>query len=128
MAVGIGTVWLLALAVLTAATANPVTLNREQILRSAVVVQARVDDLQSGTCAVLDAWGPDLVGEFIRIHNLADTPARNGGEYLLPLSSAGPEDWNVTPTRLPHAPPLIYPATDQAREQLQRILQQLENG
>jgi hypothetical protein len=126
LAAVIGAVWLLALAWLTIATSNPVTLNRDQVLRSFIVVQARVDDVQTGTCTVLDHWGPGEPGEFIRIRNLAETSAREGGEYLIPLSPAQPEDWMVTPTPLPRNPPLIYPATDPVREQLERILQRPE--
>jgi hypothetical protein len=121
-AVALAAGWWVCLSLLALFTANPVTLNREQILRSKDVVTGTiVGDPGSGKVSVTEEWkGHDLRGT-IMVANLATTIARQGTSYLIPLS-ASDETFRVTETLLPNGAPLIYPATYDALEQLQEIL------
>jgi len=119
-------VWWGVLAALTYYTANPVTLNREQILRSALVVTGTiVGDPGEGRVTVEREWKKSPVkketSETILVSNLTEAGARRGLSYLMPLSR-GSDGFHVTPTLLPNAAPLIYPATPDAIKQLEAIL------
>lgn len=116
--------WVLALAALAVTHANPVTLNREQLLRAEVIVSAQVDDLAEGACTVRRQWRGEERLESIRVANLRETSAVNGGVYLLPLSQTQPGLFEVVAAHLPSRPYLIYPATDDALQQLQHLLEQ----
>jgi hypothetical protein len=122
----IASAWIAFLVVLTLISANPVTLNREQILESTLVIAGEVEDLPAGKVSVL----PDadiLMDQTIVIRNLQDTPARPGERYLFPLQPVFtrglPERgvFQATPSRLPDRAPLIYPDGEIALRQLQAI-------
>ncbi len=114
--------WLVFLMTLAVTTANPVTLNREQVSRADVVVTGRVVDLASGRCDVQRRWtrGPDL--DSVSVANLRQTGARSGALYILPLHSRGDGRFEVVPSRLPNKAPLVYPATPDAFLQLESLL------
>lgn len=133
IAASLTAVWLLALAGLAIFTANPVTLNRHQIELAELVVSGRVVDLGSGEVAVERTWKGAAPADQLQVGNLADTPAAAGGVYILPLTAAE-GGLVVTPARRRRderaarqpldtgGPPLIYPATPEALEQLQQAL------
>lgn len=125
LAVVLLTAWILLLTLLVTVTANPVTLNRQQILDSFVVVRARVVDTERGDCTVLQSWPQDHhPGQSIHVRNLTATGARAGEIYLLPLVQALHGDWDVTPSPLPGNQPLIYPDDSKAMGRLQQLLGQ----
>ena len=118
---------------MTAVTANPVTINAEQVLRSDYVVKATLsDDPASGsstdvlveqTWVIAEKHKP--LSEMIQIDNLHQTDARQGRTYFMPLTKNGDGSYHVTETRLPQAPPMIYPAGVRASEQLEKVLESL---
>ncbi len=114
--------WGLTLALLALFTANPVVLNREQILGSQYVVTGTVaGDPSKGQVSVEREWRKNALSGTITVENLAAAGARPGIAYVIPLSR--PEDaFRVTETPFSNGASLIYPATTDALEQLQAIL------
>lgn len=111
-----------ALIIMALTTANPVTLNRHQILQAEMVVIGRVDSLPKGTVTVEEVWGGDLDAETITVETLRAAGARTGERYLLPLQTVGPPNlYSVVATPLPSGDRLIYPATTEALEQLRAL-------
>ena len=103
--------WGITLALLAMFTANPVMLNREQILGSRYVVTATV----VGRPVLGPGFGragmekARLAGT-ITVENLAEAGERQGSTYVIPLSR--PYDaFRVTESPFPVARPLMYPAT-----------------
>ncbi len=123
--------WIVALAVLAAFTANPVTLNQDQIRRSGFIVTATVVDLETSRVLIDQEWrGGALQGEIV-VRNLRETSAESRRKYILPLSRAndGKDEFVVTGSLVPVSAsepekkkPLIYPADDDAIGQLKEIL------
>jgi hypothetical protein len=116
--------WGLALGGMALFTANPVTLNREQVLRSDAVIRGDVVDLEEGQVQVERLWPVrrPVEGESLRLANLKATKASNGEAYLMPVSRTA-DGYEVTRTSLPGEVPLIYPATNEAEAQLERVLE-----
>jgi hypothetical protein len=113
--------WWIALALLAVFTANPVTLNREQIRRAQYVVMATVNDPRQGRVTVEREWKRNALHGAITVENLAAAAPRAGVSYLIPLTPAGKE-YGITDAPLPKSVSLIYPATPDAMAQLQAIL------
>jgi hypothetical protein len=125
IALGIALGWFIVLGLLATFTANPVTLNRDQILRSEVVVTGTVVDASQALVKVDQAWkGRDVPAE-LRIENLAVTGARANEQYIFPISISrtGERRYRVTESRLPNEAPLIYPATEEALAMLRGVLE-----
>ena len=124
IAATLGALWIAALAALAVFTANPITLNREQIMTSDAVVTARVLDPAAGTVAVEKVWKSrtELTAERLALDNLDKGRIRAGALYLVPLSRVRADRYEVTRTQLPNQQPLVYPATDDAVRQLEAIL------
>lgn len=127
-ALAIGLLWVGALIALVAVTSNPVTLNRLQIAESQFVVTARVLDVSAGTVEVSHEWrqGAGPADAEIVLDNLKQTEARNGREFLIPVSREPGGRLVVTATRLPNARPLVYPSTPEARTALTELMDQLQ--
>jgi hypothetical protein len=117
----IAALWWCSLALMAAFTANPVTLNREQILRSDAVVTGTVDTGR-GSVEVQKQWKGDALAKTLEIGRLKETGARDGRTYLVPLEKEPSGGYDVTRSRLPNNDPLIYPATTEAIAQLERLL------
>ena len=121
-AAGFAGLWILGLVLLAVFTANPVTLNREQILRSDYLVTATRKSPDSPMLEVKKEWKhAEKFGE-VAVANLNEITMPAGREFLVPLERLGQKRFLVTPTTLPNAAPLIYPATPEAESQLQEIL------
>jgi hypothetical protein len=114
--------WGIALALLALFTANPVMLNREQILGSPYIVTGTaVAEPSSGRVSVEREWKKSALAGTITVENLARAGARKGITYIIPLSR--PDDaFRVTEAPFAGGAPLIYPATPDAIQQLQAIL------
>jgi len=108
--------WYVALIGLAALTGNPVTLNRDQLLRSGLVVSGSVDE--HGTVSHVNVWKGVAPEGGITVKSFHWSP----GSYILPLQSADRESLEITPTRLPGNRPLIYPATESSLEVLRETL------
>lgn len=116
-------VWVIALIAMAVWASNPVTLNRQQVLRAlqeGVVVRARVLDVDAGRCEALEQWPAAEVGETFEVANLKQTEAEPGHIYLLPLLRTD-TGFTVAPTLLPGGKPLVYPDTPEALAQLQEL-------
>lgn len=122
-AAAVAVLWWIALGMLALFTANPVTLNREQILRSSYVVTGKVVDAERGTVEVEKEWKQSGFGGTVHVGRLEETGARAGRSYIIPIEKAADGMLNVTRSRLPNEAPLIYPATAEAAAQLSRLLQ-----
>ncbi|MCH7686417.1 MAG: hypothetical protein IH899_07015, partial [Planctomycetes bacterium] len=55
--------------------------------------------------------------------NLKETGAKADVSYIIPVTESREGRYNVTTTRLPNNPPLIYPNTPESVRQLQSILE-----
>lgn len=103
-------------------TANPVTLNREQILDSPYVVTGTVvGDPASGHVAVEREWKKQALSGTIEVAKLAATGAKAGVAYIIPLAKP---DHALEVTEAPNSngTTLVYPATPEALDQLKSIL------
>jgi len=112
-------VWYVALISLAALTGNPVTLNREQLRRSGLIVSGSVDE--HGTVSHVNVWQGVAPEGGITVTSFSWPP----GSYILPLRSIDRRTLEVTPTRLPGNRPLVYPATETSLELLQRTLKSI---
>jgi hypothetical protein len=113
--------WCAILIVMACLTANPVTLNRDQILRADFVITGRVvSEPAIGEVSVSREWKKNRLTGTIHVENLTDARVRQGETYLLPLSPSS-TGYRVTEERLAKAV-LIYPATSEAIDQLEQIL------
>jgi hypothetical protein len=102
-------------------TANPVTLNRDQILRADFVITGKVESEPAlREVLVLREWKKNGLTGKIHVENLEDARVRRGGTYLMPLSHAS-TGYRVTETRA-SSPAIVYPATPEAIDQLEKIL------
>jgi hypothetical protein len=112
-AILIGMAWL---------TANPVTLNRDQILRADFVITGKIEsEPAQGEVSVSREWKKNGLKGMIHVENLEEAKVRRGGTYLMPLSHAS-TGYRVTEARLANSAALVYPATPAAIEQLEEIL------
>ena len=121
LAAVIAILWPAALALLVLTTANPITLNRRQILEADAVVTAQVIDLESGTCRIVKQWSGENLPHDLVVSKLTEAGIQPAGEWILPLVRSS-DGWEVIPLRLPSQPRLVYPATADAVRQLQEIL------
>ncbi len=115
--------WCVMLITMAWLTANPVTLNRDQILRADFVVTGKVESEPAsvGQVAVSREWKTNGLSGTIHVENLAEAKARPGATYLIPLSRST-TGYRVTDARLDDGAPMIYPETPTAIEQLEAIL------
>jgi hypothetical protein len=103
-------------------TANPVTLNRDQIFRADFVITGKVESEPAiGEVSVSREWKKNGLKGIIHVENLEDAKVLRGGTYLLPLSHAS-TGYRVTDARRADSAALVYPATPVAIEQLEKIL------
>lgn len=124
IAVAVAALWLLALGSLALFTANPVTLNVEQVRTSEYVVTGCLAGDERRVLVVERQWkGAETLAE-LRVGNLSQTAIKHGQSYLVPLSRTRSGALEVTETDLPENPPLVYPATDEAIAQLKAIFAQ----
>jgi hypothetical protein len=115
-------VWMVALLVLAHYTANPVVLNREQVLESPYVITGTVvGDAASGKISVEREWKRQAFSGTITVANLQATGAKTGETYIIPLSKPD-ESWQVTEVPNSSGTLLVYPATPPALDQLKAIM------
>jgi hypothetical protein len=114
--------WMVSLLVLAHYTANPVMLNREQILESPYVVTGIVvGNPASGRISVEREWKKQALTGTITVANLTATGAKTGDTYIIPLYKPD-ESLHVTEAPNSNGTPLIYPASPAALDQLKAIV------
>ncbi len=118
--IGAAIVWWIVLLAMAIFTANPITLNRDQIQRADFVVTGTVDETQPHTLIVEREWKKKAGLKQVAVENLDETGARPGRTYLVPLSKDVNGRYFVTETKDERL--LIYPAEDEAVKQLEAIL------
>ena len=124
IAVALALAWVAILSILAVTQANPVTLNRDQILRAEVIVSARIDDVAEGACTVEQQWKDGESLSAITVSNLHETAAGSGRTFILPLQRNPAGAFEVVAAPLPDRPYLVYPATDEVLQQLRQQLEQ----
>ena len=113
--------WLIGLGVLSILTANPITLNRDQVLSATDVLTAVVEDAKAGSVRVEKSWRGAVSEDHLALSNLSATKPAAGDRLLIPVSrSRG--GWRVTLSKLSNEPPLVYPATPESEGQLRQLL------
>ncbi|MEW4488506.1 hypothetical protein AB1L42_10520 [Thalassoglobus sp. JC818] len=120
IAVVVGAIWLSLLLWMTVQYANPVMLNRAQILRSQAVLDGRFPTLENEFIAVKDGEPQEEIQPF-HFSNFSELSIQPDQEYLIPVIFDG-DKVIVTPSPIKDIP-LIYPVTDEARKQLAEIAQ-----
>lgn len=113
--------WMIGLGVLSFLTANPVTLNRDQVLESTDVLTAVVEDVQSGQVHVEKSWKDAVQDEQLALSNLREAKPSVRQRLLIPVTRMR-RGWQVTPSKLPGEPPLVYPITEESERQLRHVL------
>ncbi|MFM9962032.1 MAG: hypothetical protein ACKV2Q_12495 [Planctomycetaceae bacterium] len=121
LATGLAAMWLLGLGVLSFTTANPITLNRDQIREADDVLTAVVDDPATGRVRVETAWKNVVRDEHLTLPNLATSKPSSGQRLLVPVRKSK-TGWQVMPSKLPKEPPLVYPVSDESERQLRLLL------
>lgn len=121
LAASLAGLWVIGVGVLSLLTANPVTLNRDQVLESTDVLTAVVEDIPSGQVRVEKSWKNAVHDEQLTLSNLRETKPTSQQHLLIPVS-LGRQGWQVTPLKLPHEPPLVYPVTEESERQLRHLL------
>ena len=126
--------WIAFLFYLAFTTRNPVVLARPQFLAATLDAIVEIDNPSALQVKVLEVHWPEkereLVGQTISIANLAECDGWKGpGSYIVPLVRQGKDTYLVAAT--PRSPgfdprstgykPRIYPATPEARRQLEEI-------
>ncbi|MBT5017402.1 MAG: hypothetical protein HON04_01510 [Planctomicrobium sp.] len=110
---------MLSLLGLTLATANPVTLNRQQILTSDFVVQGRFDP-KSRSFKVEKSFPVKILQEQLKFANHNELHVNPDEEYLVPVVSMD-RRYYVTPSLMKNLP-LVYPAGPESETQLEKLL------
>jgi hypothetical protein len=113
--------WVCGLGVFSLLTANPITLNREQVLSATDVLTAVVKELDAGTVRVEKSWKGAVTEDHLALTNLDAINTAVGERLLIPVSRSR-NGWRVTLSKLPNEPPLVYPATPDSEKQLQVLL------
>jgi len=127
-AIVLAIIWLTVLAVLSLWTANPVTVNRTQILNSQFILTARIIDPQKGTVEILELkqtrnepFDQSLINKKINLQ-----PTRINWEKsstrIFPVYRDKAGDWFITPAPLPKFNYIDYPATNSIRSEIAQIL------
>ena len=140
--------WIGYLAYLVAITRHPVILSRPQFLVADVYVLAELDGSQDSpnrTIRVRKVYWPkedaDLEGKEITVDYLDKCGKDNGwigtGNYIVPLTKKSADGYALT--EIPLSPGFypdiktpnflrIYPATEQAQEQLMRLIEEFHGS
>lgn len=113
--------WVIGLGVLSLLTANPVTLNRDQILDAIDVLTAKVEDPRTGKVRVEKSWKDVVVDEHLELTNLGELKFSVNERLLIPVIRS-PRGWQVARSKLPGNPLLVYPVTDESERQLKQLL------
>ena len=117
----LASLWLIGLGVLSFLSANPITLNREQVLSATDVLTAVIEEPKAETVRVEKSWKGAVFEDHLALSNLNATKTAAGDRLLIPVSrSRG--GWRVTLSKLPNEPPLVYPATPESEGQLRQLL------
>lgn len=124
--VAVALIWWCCLTYLSLTTANPVTLNRTQLVTSEGVVHARLEDLSEGRILIKAIlFGKDRQGT-IKIRNLEKTKAVENQEFLIPLTT-NEEGWlSVTPLSrevFERELYLVYPYSEARKSEVLKLLE-----
>ena len=113
--------WMVLLLVLSVTSANPVTLNRDQIVEAADVLTVLVKDQQTGAVQIEKSWKGELSDHELVVTDIASMGVATGQRCLIPITREGGQ-WQVMPSKLPNNARLIYPMSPEAERQLKSIL------
>ena len=135
--VGVTIVWLTALGLLAMLTANPVTLNEQQIRQSEIIVSAQFSSADPLELTVGKVWPPETdTPQQIRLRKDQKLDVNPGISYLVPLQRTRSQEFIVTRAILAgmtadgsyrRTPPYIYPDDPAARTQLREMMKRHQN-
>ncbi|WP_339746523.1 hypothetical protein [uncultured Rubinisphaera sp.] len=125
LAILLGICWLIALAVLSLFTANPVTLNRVQIMRADAVIAAEIVDTQ-GKVRVVEVLftrqGVDVETEST-FKVLPPSPHwQPHVQRILPILRDADGNWRIAPAPLPKTVEIDYPDRPDLRAEVKEIV------
>lgn len=120
LAASFAALWVVVLGTLSLLTANPVTLNRDQILNATDVLTAVVQD-DDGLVRVEKSWKDVVQENEIELPNLHYCRPAVGDRLLIPVTTAR-DSWRVALSNLPDQPPLVYPVNEESERQLLHLL------
>lgn len=120
LAASLAALWVIVLGTLSLLTANPVTLNRDQILNATDVLTAVVQD-DYGQVRVEKSWKGVVQENEIELPNLHYCRPAVGDRLLIPVTTAQ-AGWRVALSNLPDQPPLVYPVNQESERQLLHLL------
>ncbi len=128
LAILLGACWLVALAILSLFTANPVTLNRVQIMRADAVVAAEIVDTL-GTIRVEEVLftrqGVDVETKAI-FKVLPPSPHwQPHMQRILPILRDADGNWRIAPAPLPKTVEIDYPDRPDVRVEVKKIVSTL---
>lgn len=127
LAAGLFALWFALLAGLAFWTANPVTLNRQQLRHADIVVQATVDNITTGQCTIVQSWPAGAAGEVVMVKGLDGIPIVIGESYVLALQrDPQGNGYTIVTTAPPESAQLVYPATDDSLRQVSEVLDATE--
>lgn len=113
--------WMVLLLVLSVTSANPVTLNRDQIIEATDVLTVLIKDRQRGEVQVEKSWKSELSDNELAVTDIASMGVVSGERFIIPVTREGGK-WQIMPSKLPNNARLIYPASPEAERQLKSIL------
>jgi hypothetical protein len=122
---GLALAWIAVLATLAITAANPLIVNRKQVLEAdevGLVVVARIVDWDAGECRVEKQWTPGPPVDAITVTNLNETRAEQGETFVLALEYRAGGTYVVIPAPPSGGPLLVYPATPDVVSQVAKIL------
>ncbi|HBN78294.1 MAG TPA: hypothetical protein DD473_21270 [Planctomycetaceae bacterium] len=128
LAILLGICWLISLAILSLFTANPVTLNRVQIMRADAVIAAEIVDIQ-GTIRVDEVLftrqGVDVEPE-TTFQVLPPSPHwQPQMQRILPILRDADGNWRIAPAPLPKTVEIDYPDRPDVRAEVKEIVSSL---
>ncbi|MFP6770487.1 MAG: hypothetical protein VB859_20095 [Planctomycetaceae bacterium] len=124
--------WWITLGLMAALTANPVVLNLAQFSQARLIIEGRLSNERADTIDVLRVFACDTIKEpsgplsVVNLDQLRPT-LKADQSYLVPLHPTGEGTWKILglktlSPRGGQSRPIIYPADDVTREQLEEIL------
>ena len=118
-------VWWIALSLLGLFSANPTTVNRQQIVDSDLVVVATVKDRERGLVEVTRQWIDPNPQTSLTVTGLEEFELNNGDSVVLPITGGADGTFYLTRVQRTNSEPegktYIYPSTEVVFKQVEEF-------
>jgi len=118
-------VWWIALSLLGLFSANPTTVNRQQIVDSDLVVEATVKDRERGLVEVKQQWIDPNQRTSLTVTGLEEFELNNGDSVVLPITGGADGTFYLTRVQRTNSQPegktYIYPSTEVVFRQVEEF-------